>query len=121
MAKVNVNSATRDEFIEVAGLKPQVADALLRLRNEHGGKVAGLDALKDLAQTTGASMDQLRDALEFGMQAAQKGADAASFAAKSGADVASFAAKRALSPRSRPRAAPASPRSRPRAAAMWRS
>lgn len=93
MAKVNVNSATRDEFIEVAGLKPQVADALLRLRNEHGGKVAGLDALKDLAQTTGASMDQLRDGLDFGAQAAQKSAEITAFAAKSGAETATLVAK----------------------------
>ena len=42
MAKVNVNSATRDEFVEIAGLKPQVADAILKLRTEHGGKIAGL-------------------------------------------------------------------------------
>ncbi len=93
MAKVNVNSATRDEFVEIAGLKPQVADAILRLRAEHGGKVAGLDALKDLARTAGASMDQLRDALDFGAQAAQKSAEITAFAAKSGAATAAFAAK----------------------------
>ena len=104
MAKVNVNTATREQFVEVAGLKPQVADAILRLRTEHGGKIAGLDALKDLPRTAGATMDQLRDTLEFGVQVAQdvtkkagetaqKGAEIASFAAKSGADVASFAAK----------------------------
>ncbi|HEX8374962.1 MAG TPA: TIGR01841 family phasin [Geminicoccaceae bacterium] len=104
MAKVNVNTATREQFVDVAGLKPQVADAILKLRTEHGGKIAGLDALKDLPRTAGATMDQLRDTLEFGVQVAQdvtkkagetaqKGAEIASFAAKSGADVASFAAK----------------------------
>jgi phasin family protein len=93
MAKVNVNSATRDEFVEIAGLKPQVADAILRLRAEHGGKVAGLDALKDLARTAGASMDQLRDALDFGAQAAQKSAEITAFAAKSGAETVTLAAK----------------------------
>jgi DNA uptake protein ComE-like DNA-binding protein len=37
MASVNVNAATREESVDVAGLGPDVADAILRVRREGGG------------------------------------------------------------------------------------
>lgn len=104
MAKLNVNSATREQLVDVAGVRPQVADAILKHRDEQGGKIADLDALNELPGVGPATIDQLRGVLSFTAQAAkdatdkageaaQKGAEITAFAAKSGAETVSFAAK----------------------------
>ena len=66
MAKVNVNRATHEELVEAAGLRPQVAEAVLRLRDEHGGRIADLEALKEIKGIGDATLDHLREVLVAG-------------------------------------------------------
>src|SRR4051795_2087341 len=65
MPKLNVNDATREQLVETAGLRPVVADALLEFRAKHGGKIEGPEALGELPGVGPATLDQLRDVLDF--------------------------------------------------------
>src|SRR3954470_4344705 len=65
MPKLNVNDATREQLVETAGLRPAVADALLEFRTKHGGKIASPEALGELPGIGPATLDQLRDVLDF--------------------------------------------------------
>src|SRR4051794_12938639 len=65
MPKLNVNDATREQLVETAGLRPVVADALLEFRAEHGGKITSPEALGELPGVGPATLDQLRDVLDF--------------------------------------------------------
>ena len=62
MAKPNVNTATREELVDVAGLRPDLADEILKLRRK--GKV-GLEALDEVSGVGPATLEQLRKALDF--------------------------------------------------------
>jgi competence ComEA-like helix-hairpin-helix protein len=66
MAKLNVNAATREELVEKAGLRPDVADAILGFRGKHGGKVTDVEALGELPGVGPATLEQLRATLDFG-------------------------------------------------------
>src|SRR3954451_14359577 len=65
MPKLNVNDATREQLVETAGLRPAVADALLEYRAKHGGKITSPEALGELPGVGPATLDQLRDVLDF--------------------------------------------------------
>src|SRR4051794_30757081 len=65
MPKLNVNDATREQLVETAGLRPAVADALLEFRAEHSGKITSPEALGELPGVGPATLDQLRDVLDF--------------------------------------------------------
>src|SRR3954449_3854823 len=65
MPKLNVNDATREQLVETAGLRPAVADALLEYRTKHGGKIESPEALGELPGVGPATVDQLRDVLDF--------------------------------------------------------
>jgi len=65
MPKLNVNDATREQLVETAGLRPAVADALLEYRTKHGGKITSPEALGELPGVGPATLDQLRDVLDF--------------------------------------------------------
>jgi trimeric autotransporter adhesin len=101
MAKVNVNKASREELVEVAGLRPVVAEAVLKARDEHHGRIPNVDALREsLREVRGvgsATLDQLADALSFGAaathEAAEKTAEVAHTAARNGADAAKAGAE----------------------------
>jgi hypothetical protein len=96
VAKVNVNKATREELVDVAGLRPQVVDAVLKARDEHHGRLANIDALKEaLREVRGvgtATLDQLGEVLSFGAAATneptEKTAEVAQTAARAGAETA---------------------------------
>src|SRR4051794_38027396 len=85
MAKLDLNEATREELVDVAGLRPFVAEAVLKARDEHGGAIAGIGALKDaLGEVRGigpATLDQLGDHLKVGRQPAEPAAAKAAEAA----------------------------------------
>jgi competence protein ComEA len=65
MAKVDVNSATREDLVNVAGLRPDLADAVLGFRRKHG-RIADVQALEELPGVGPATVEQLRQALDFG-------------------------------------------------------
>src|SRR5919205_4187121 len=65
MPKLNVNDATREQLVEAAGLRPAVADALLEYRARHGGRITSPEALGELPGVGPATLDQLRDVLDF--------------------------------------------------------
>jgi hypothetical protein len=90
MAKVNVNSATRDDLVNVAGLRPDIADAVLEFRRKHH-RIADAQALEELPGVGPATVEQLRQALDFGDKggnghARARAAEAASSAARGGAE-----------------------------------
>ena len=89
MAKLNVNTASREELVDVAGLKPALADSILKYREE-SGQIASLDALRDVPRMTSQVIDQLRDTVEFSTEAVkettEKAAEAATTLAKVGAE-----------------------------------
>jgi competence ComEA-like helix-hairpin-helix protein len=65
MAKLNVNMATREELVEAAGLRPDLAEAILKFRGKHGGKITDVNALEELPGVGPATIEQLRKALDF--------------------------------------------------------
>src|SRR5690242_9798708 len=92
VTKIDLHEATREQLVEAAGLRPLVADAVLKARDERGGGIADIGALKDaLGGVKGigpATLDQLGDVLKVGRRAARpadgKPAEAAPRAAKAG-------------------------------------
>src|SRR4051812_36866775 len=97
MAKVNVNSATRDDLVNVAGLRPDVADAVLGFRRRHG-RITDVQALEELPGIGPATIDQLRKALDVGDKGGNGGdqARAGERAAATGVRVASTTAREGL-------------------------
>ena len=79
MAKVNINSATREELVDVVGLRPDVADEILKFRRK--GKIASVEALGEIQGVGPATLDQLRKALDFSEQATSETAHGAAEAA----------------------------------------
>jgi competence ComEA-like helix-hairpin-helix protein len=65
MAKVNVNSATREDLVNVAGLRPEIADAVLEFRRKHH-RITDAQALEELPGVGPATVEQLRKVLDFG-------------------------------------------------------
>src|SRR3954469_26068358 len=94
VTKIDLHEATREQLVEAAGLRPLVADAVLKARDERGGGIADLGALKDaLGGVKGigpATLDQLGEVLTVGRRAAkpanEQPAEAVPSAAKAGAD-----------------------------------
>ena len=64
MVKISANTATREELVEVAGLRPEIADAILEFRGRHG-RITSIDALEELPGVGPATRKQLRKALDF--------------------------------------------------------
>src|SRR4051794_29933589 len=96
MAKVNVNSATRDDLVNVAGLRPDVADAVLGFRRRQG-RITDVQALKELPGIGPATVDQLRKALDVGDKGGNGGDQArAGERAATGVRVASTTAREGL-------------------------
>jgi competence ComEA-like helix-hairpin-helix protein len=94
MAKVNVNSATREDLVDVAGLRPEIADAVLEFRRKHD-RITEARALEELPGVGPATVEQLRKALDFGDRGGDGGdqARAGERAAETGVRVASTAAR----------------------------
>src|SRR3954454_22916122 len=73
VTKIDLHEATREQLVEAAGLRPLVADAVLKARDEHGGGIADIGALKEaLGEVKGigpATLDQLGDVLKVGRRA----------------------------------------------------
>ena len=65
MAKVNVNSATHDDLVDVAGLRPEIADAVLEYRRKHH-RITDAQMLEELPGVGPATVEQFRQALDFG-------------------------------------------------------
>ena len=94
MAKLDLNQATREQLVDAAGLRPFVAEAVLKARDERGGELADIGALKDALEGVRgvgpATLDQLGEVLKVGRgrparPAAGKADDAPAPAAKAGA------------------------------------
>ena len=105
MAKISLHKATREQLVEGAGLRPLVAEAILKVRDERGGEIADISALKDtLSEVKGigpASLDKLGNVLRVSRQAAKP-------AAEKPADTVAPAAKASTEDASRPTEAAAS-------------
>jgi ferritin-like metal-binding protein YciE len=94
MAKINLHEATREQLVDGAGLRPLVAEAVLKVRDERGGEIADISALKDaVSEVKGigpAALDQLGDVLKVSRQAtkpvAEMPAEAAAPAVKAGTE-----------------------------------
>jgi len=71
MSKINVNVATRDELAEVAGLRPELAEAIVKLRDERG-KLSNIEELDEVQGVGPATLEQLRQAFTFGPTAEEK-------------------------------------------------
>ena len=102
MAKIRLHEATREQLVDGAGLRPLVAEAVLKVRDERGGEIADISALKDaVSEVKGigpAALDQLGDVLKVSRQAtkpaAETSAEAAAPAVKAGTENARRATKR---------------------------
>ena len=75
MPKVNVNAATREELVETAGLRSDLADAILKFRGKHGDKITDVQALEELPGVGPATIEQLRKSLDFSERRASNGDD----------------------------------------------
>ena len=58
MAKVNVNTGTREELVDVAGLRPELADAIVKFRGKHGS-ITSADVLEEVPGVGSATLEQL--------------------------------------------------------------
>src|SRR3954454_22341639 len=65
MAKGNGNSAGGDDLVDVAGLRPEIADAVLEFRRKHN-RITDAQALEELPGVGPATVEQLRTTLDFG-------------------------------------------------------
>jgi competence ComEA-like helix-hairpin-helix protein len=63
MTRVNVNTATRDELVDLAGLRPDIADAILKIRRK--GEIRSVEALGQVPGVGPATLEQVREALDF--------------------------------------------------------
>ncbi len=92
MASVNVNAATREELVDVAGLRPEVADEILKARRE--GWITSVEALGRVPGVGPATLERLRGTLDLGAPARSGGrgpeepASRTAEAARSGAETA---------------------------------
>ena len=101
MAKINLHEATREQLVDSAGLRPLVAEAVLKVRDERGGEIADISALKDaVSEVKGigpAALDQLGDVLKVSRQATkpavETSAEAAAPAVKAGTEAAASGVK----------------------------
>jgi len=64
MAKVNVNAAIREELVEVAELRPELAEAIIKLRDERG-KIGSVDELSEVQGVGPATLERLRETFSF--------------------------------------------------------
>ena len=87
-ARLDVNAATKDELVEKVGLRPAVADAVIKFR-EANGPITDLAMLDDVAGVGAATIDQMRSHVSVARKAAEHGADTSAKAA----DVGGTAAK----------------------------
>jgi competence ComEA-like helix-hairpin-helix protein len=102
--KVDLNAASREELVEVAGLRPAIADAVLKRREERG-PFSSIDELTDIPGVGPASVEQIRGNVTVGKQtgeeereparAATDTAKAATDTAKAGVEAADEATQRA--------------------------
>jgi hypothetical protein len=60
---VNVNTASREELLEVGGLRPEIVDEIVKLRRK--GKITELEALEQVPGVGPATLEQLRAKLAF--------------------------------------------------------
>jgi hypothetical protein len=97
MAKVNVNSATREDLVDVAGLRPEIADAVLEFRRKRR-RITDVQALEELPGVGPATIDQFREVLDFGDKGGDGSdqAEAGERAAGAGVRVASATAREGL-------------------------
>ncbi len=66
MAKPNINVATREELVDVAGLRPDLADEILKLQRK--GNIS-LDMLDEVPGVGPVTLEQLRKSLDFSSEA----------------------------------------------------
>jgi hypothetical protein len=71
MAKINVNTASRDELVE-AGVRADLADEILKLRRK--GKITSAEALEEVHGVGPATLEQLRKTLDFSDRSGNDGA-----------------------------------------------
>jgi competence ComEA-like helix-hairpin-helix protein len=64
MSKLNINDATREELVEKAELRPELADAILEFRGKHG-KITDVEALNELHGVGPVTLEQLRTTFSF--------------------------------------------------------
>ena len=64
-------TASREELVDVAGLRPELAEAIIRFRDERG-KITKADELEEVQGVGPATLEQLRKALSFGETAEEK-------------------------------------------------
>lgn len=63
MAKVNVNTASRDELLSVSGLRPEIVDEILKMRRKD--KIRSVETLDQVPGVGPATLEQLKKALDF--------------------------------------------------------
>jgi competence ComEA-like helix-hairpin-helix protein len=61
---VNVNTATREELVDMAGLRPDLADAIVKFRGKQG-PITSADELEEVSGVGPATLEQLRKSLDF--------------------------------------------------------
>lgn len=63
MAKVNINSAGHEELIKVAGFRPEIAEEILKACRSGG--ITSVEALGQVPGVGPATLEQVREALDF--------------------------------------------------------
>ena len=67
--KADLNEATREELVEVAGIKPATADKIVKLREE--GPIKSMEVLGEAAEIGKAELGKLRGTVEVAAEAAR--------------------------------------------------
>jgi competence ComEA-like helix-hairpin-helix protein len=69
--KPDLNEASREELVEVAGLKPAKAETIVKLRQEQG-PIGSIEQLRDAAKLGKAEIDKLQDSFVVAAKAARE-------------------------------------------------
>ena len=86
-AKLDVNTVTKDELVDRLGLRPALADAIVKFR-ETNGPITDLAMLDNVSGVGAATIEQMRAQLSVSKKTAEHGVNSAAKATGAGAEAA---------------------------------
>jgi len=61
MRNIDLNTASREDFLEIEGIGPSLADRIIEFRDERGG-LSSVDELRELSGISESTLEELRAA-----------------------------------------------------------
>ncbi len=61
MRNIDLNTASKEDLMEIEGIDPTLADKIIQFRDEHG-RISSVDELRDLSGISESTLEELRAA-----------------------------------------------------------